>query len=242
MPPRVEEEVEEARRGAPSPRSSARRPRGRVATHDPHDRGARQSRVPSTSERGTTPGSSPSICSARTCAPPTGRTRRGAKVAVVRFGDERPRARQAADVHERLGRLGQAARRGLRRRRSPSSIVVHDDIDLPAGDVRVKRGGGHGGHNGLRSLHEKLGSRRLPARARRASVARRAGWTPPTTCCSRCKGEALGGVRGQHPDGRPGGVSILDERRATMQEYNAASRGGPRTRAATQTAAWAARE
>jgi PTH1 family peptidyl-tRNA hydrolase len=35
-------------------------------------------------------------------------------------------------------------------------IVVHDDIDLPAGSVRVKNGGGHGGHNGLRSLHEKL--------------------------------------------------------------------------------------
>ncbi len=35
-------------------------------------------------------------------------------------------------------------------------IVVHDDIDLPAGTVRVKNGGGHGGHNGLRSLHEKL--------------------------------------------------------------------------------------
>lgn len=31
-------------------------------------------------------------------------------------------------------------------------IVVHDDVDLPTGDVRVKRGGGHGGHNGLRDL------------------------------------------------------------------------------------------
>ena len=31
-------------------------------------------------------------------------------------------------------------------------IVVHDDIDLPFGAVRFKRGGGHGGHNGLRSL------------------------------------------------------------------------------------------
>jgi PTH1 family peptidyl-tRNA hydrolase len=35
-------------------------------------------------------------------------------------------------------------------------VVVHDDIDLPAGSVRVKNGGGHGGHNGLRSVHEKL--------------------------------------------------------------------------------------
>ena len=37
-------------------------------------------------------------------------------------------------------------------------IIVHDDIDLPEGSVRAKQGGGHGGHNGLRSLHDQLGS------------------------------------------------------------------------------------
>jgi PTH1 family peptidyl-tRNA hydrolase len=36
-------------------------------------------------------------------------------------------------------------------------IVVHDDLDLPEGDIRAKRGGGHGGHNGLRSLHDTVG-------------------------------------------------------------------------------------
>jgi len=35
-------------------------------------------------------------------------------------------------------------------------IVIHDDMDLPLGRVRVKRGGGHGGHNGLRSIHQAL--------------------------------------------------------------------------------------
>ncbi|MCO4771169.1 MAG: aminoacyl-tRNA hydrolase [Deltaproteobacteria bacterium] len=35
-------------------------------------------------------------------------------------------------------------------------IVVHDDLDLPFGDVRVKVGGGHGGHNGLRDLNRAL--------------------------------------------------------------------------------------
>ena len=35
-------------------------------------------------------------------------------------------------------------------------IVIHDDIDLPFGAVRFKRGGGHGGHNGLRSLDEHI--------------------------------------------------------------------------------------
>lgn len=36
-------------------------------------------------------------------------------------------------------------------------IVVHDDIDLPLGVTRVKRGGGSGGHNGLRSIVESIG-------------------------------------------------------------------------------------
>lgn len=36
-------------------------------------------------------------------------------------------------------------------------LVVHDEIDLDFGIVRLKNGGGHGGHNGLRSLHEQLG-------------------------------------------------------------------------------------
>jgi peptidyl-tRNA hydrolase, PTH1 family len=37
-------------------------------------------------------------------------------------------------------------------------LVVHDEIDLEMGIVRLKNGGGHGGHNGLRSLQEQLGS------------------------------------------------------------------------------------
>ena len=37
-------------------------------------------------------------------------------------------------------------------------LVVHDELDLPAGTVRLKRGGGHGGHNGLRSIDQHLGS------------------------------------------------------------------------------------
>ena len=36
--------------------------------------------------------------------------------------------------------------------RAEDLIVVHDDLDLPEGDVRVKVGGGAGGHNGLRSV------------------------------------------------------------------------------------------
>ena len=41
---------------------------------------------------------------------------------------------------------------------SPRDIVVaHDDLDIPAGQVRFKSGGGHGGHNGLRSVMQHMG-------------------------------------------------------------------------------------
>ena len=37
-------------------------------------------------------------------------------------------------------------------------LVIHDEIDLPFGDVRVRTGGGLAGHNGLKSLKRELGS------------------------------------------------------------------------------------
>lgn len=36
-------------------------------------------------------------------------------------------------------------------------IVIHDDLDLPFGTVKFKIGGGHGGHNGLKSLDSHIG-------------------------------------------------------------------------------------
>ena len=41
---------------------------------------------------------------------------------------------------------------------SEDIIVFHDEIDLAPGKLRVKRGGGHAGHNGLRSIHAGLGA------------------------------------------------------------------------------------
>ena len=41
-------------------------------------------------------------------------------------------------------------------------LVVHDDLDLPPGIARLKRAGGHGGHNGLRSIFQELGSQDFP--------------------------------------------------------------------------------
>ena len=36
-------------------------------------------------------------------------------------------------------------------------IVAHDDLDLGLGSIRLKEGGGHGGHNGLKDIIEKTG-------------------------------------------------------------------------------------
>ncbi|HEY3307072.1 MAG TPA: aminoacyl-tRNA hydrolase [Desulfuromonadaceae bacterium] len=54
---------------------------------------------------------------------------------------------------------GQAVMQALQFYKLPMSqlIVVHDELDLPFGAVRLKQGGGHGGHNGLRSIIEQLG-------------------------------------------------------------------------------------
>jgi PTH1 family peptidyl-tRNA hydrolase len=40
-----------------------------------------------------------------------------------------------------------------------SVVAVHDELDVPFGEVRVKRGGGEGGHNGLRSMSKSLATK-----------------------------------------------------------------------------------
>ena len=37
-------------------------------------------------------------------------------------------------------------------------LIVHDELDLQAGSIKLKFGGGHGGHNGLRDIHSRLGT------------------------------------------------------------------------------------
>ena len=59
-----------------------------------------------------------------------------------------------------MNRSGIAARQLTDFYRIPVNqiLVAHDELDLPAGDVRLKFAGGHGGHNGLRDLHAHLGA------------------------------------------------------------------------------------
>ena len=59
-----------------------------------------------------------------------------------------------------MNRSGQSVARAMTFwKLEPSAlIVVHDDLDLEPGTIRVKLGGGHGGHNGLRSIDTLLGT------------------------------------------------------------------------------------
>ncbi|GJM44673.1 MAG: peptidyl-tRNA hydrolase [Gemmatimonadota bacterium] len=64
-----------------------------------------------------------------------------------------------------MNRSGIAARAILDRFGGPEIervLVVTDDLDLPLGRMRIRRGGGPGGHNGLRSLIEELGTPDFP--------------------------------------------------------------------------------
>jgi len=60
-----------------------------------------------------------------------------------------------------MNRSGEPLQRFLSYKKIPISkvIVVHDEIDLPLGSIRIKVDGGEGGHNGLRSISELCGGR-----------------------------------------------------------------------------------
>lgn len=55
---------------------------------------------------------------------------------------------------------GRSVAEALRFHKLPTAdiIVIHDELDIPFGQIKLKADGGHGGHNGLRSLHQELGS------------------------------------------------------------------------------------
>jgi PTH1 family peptidyl-tRNA hydrolase len=60
-----------------------------------------------------------------------------------------------------MNRSGQSVGAVMRfyKMRSEQILVVHDELDLVPGDNRLKQGGGHGGHNGLRDTISHLGDR-----------------------------------------------------------------------------------
>jgi PTH1 family peptidyl-tRNA hydrolase len=90
------------------------------------------------------------------------RTKFGSELCQVerRGGPERERQRiYLQKPMEYMNLSGQAVQRAMAFYRiEPAHVlVVHDEIDLPLGRIRVKVGGGHGGHNGLRSISSAVG-------------------------------------------------------------------------------------
>ncbi|MCI0735933.1 MAG: aminoacyl-tRNA hydrolase [Beijerinckiaceae bacterium] len=94
---------------------------------------------------------------ARAHKAPAFRTRFQGLVSEIALAGERVLLLKPQTYVNESGRsAGEAARFY---RLDPSMIVVfHDELDLPAGKVRVKTGGGNAGHNGLKSLSAHLGN------------------------------------------------------------------------------------
>ena len=81
-----------------------------------------------------------------------------AESAEIRVGDERLiLARSTRYMNESGPSYASLAKKqGI----EPSHLIaVHDELDIPAGTIRIKRGGGNSGHNGLCSLDQALRSR-----------------------------------------------------------------------------------
>lgn len=144
----------------------------------------------------------------------------GAKVAVVRFADEEL---VLAKPMTFMNLSGAAVSRLAERYEVAAKdiIVVHDDIDLAPGRVLCKRAGGHGGHNGLRSLHERLGTNEY-LRVR-VGVGRPPGRMDAADwVLQRMKGEQLDEFVDSIPTAAQAVVHILEHGiDSAMREYNA---------------------
>lgn len=73
-----------------------------------------------------------------------------------RFGSDRAVLLKPETYMNNSGQSVQAAMR-FYKLEAESVIVLHDEIDLAPGKVKYKMGGGHAGHNGLRSIHAHIG-------------------------------------------------------------------------------------
>ena len=81
--------------------------------------------------------------------------------AEIRLGDKRLRLLKPDTYVNESGRSVQALL-SYYRLKPESCLVVYDELDLAPGIVRFKNGGGHGGHNGLRSIIQHIGGNAFP--------------------------------------------------------------------------------
>jgi PTH1 family peptidyl-tRNA hydrolase len=142
----------------------------------------------------------------------------GAKTAKVRLGDEEV---VLAKPQAFMNVSGKAVKRLVEAYGVPLGevIVVHDDLDLPEGDVRAKSGGGHGGHNGLRSLHEVVGDDYLRVRV---GIGRPPGRMDPADyVLEPLRGEKLERLEGSVPTAAQAVIDVLEHGiEAAMTEHN----------------------
>jgi PTH1 family peptidyl-tRNA hydrolase len=142
----------------------------------------------------------------------------GAKTAKVRLGDEEV---VLAKPQAFMNVSGKAVKRLLEAYGASIAevVVVHDDLDLPEGDIRAKSGGGHGGHNGLRSLHDAVGDDYLRVRV---GIGRPPGRMDPADyVLEPLRGEKLERLEGSVPTAAQAVIDVLERGiDAAMAEHN----------------------
>ena len=79
------------------------------------------------------------------------------EIAEVRFGSEKVWLLKPGTF---MNLSGQSVGEAMRfHKLDPANVTVfHDELDLAPGKLRLKQGGGHAGHNGLRSIHQHIGA------------------------------------------------------------------------------------
>ncbi|WP_299646301.1 aminoacyl-tRNA hydrolase [uncultured Jannaschia sp.] len=79
------------------------------------------------------------------------------EIAEVRFGSEKVWLLKPGTF---MNLSGQSVGEAMRfHKLDPADVTVfHDELDLAPGKLRLKQGGGHAGHNGLRSIHQHIGA------------------------------------------------------------------------------------
>jgi peptidyl-tRNA hydrolase, PTH1 family len=79
------------------------------------------------------------------------------KFALTTVGDERL---ALLEPQTYMNRSGESVREAMAffKIAPADALIVHDELDLPLGSVKLKRGGGEAGHNGLRSVSQQLGT------------------------------------------------------------------------------------
>jgi len=142
----------------------------------------------------------------------------GARTAKVRLGDD---DLVLAEPQTFMNVSGKSVKRLVEAYGVPMAdvIVVHDDLDLPEGVVRAKKAGGHGGHNGLRSLHDVVGDDYLRVRI---GIGRPPGRMDAADyVLEPLKGEKLERLMDAVPTGVQCVMDVLEQGiDAAMQEHN----------------------